>query len=48
MPVDNDIIAHFLPPWCRYLGPASNGGAMDLWLLAQSQEKPYFSSYTES
>lgn len=32
---------------CYLIGPASNGDAMALWMLAQSQDKPYFSSYTE-
>lgn len=32
---------------CYLIGPASNGDAMALWLKAQAEGKPYFSSYTE-
>lgn len=32
---------------CYLIGPASSGDAMALWLKAQAEGKPYFSSYTE-
>ena len=31
----------------KLIGPASDGDAMTLWMLAQAEGSPYFASYTE-